>query len=278
MHSPERVTRLLKMAACWPITDRMVSRFIRRAARHLTYSNVLATIAIFAAMGGGAYAVTAIPARGGVAYACFQKKSGSLRVVKQGKRCKRRERAISWNVRGPAGPQGAKGDAGSQGPSGSPGSAGAIGGTGAIGATGATGPTGPTTPENVPLLSENWGSFGNPSWTNQPAALTELFGTTAGRLKADLTASTQVRLLSNVQTAGAATAALRVQYSTDQTSWNYLDGSSGPSVSINTTGLKVSAWVSLAAGAKADVFLRAVGINGDATADPGFSSIILQVK
>jgi hypothetical protein len=131
---------------------------------------------------------------------------------------------------------------------------------------------------NVALLSENWGSFGNPSWTNQPAGLTELFGTTAGRLKVDITASTQVRLLSNVETAGAATAAIRVQYSTDQASWNYLDGGSGPSVGINTTGLKVSGWVSLAAGAKADVFLRVVGINGDATADPGFSSIILQVK
>jgi hypothetical protein len=263
----------------------MVTRFIRRAAGHLTYSNVLATVAMFAAMGGGAYAVSAIPTSGGVAYGCSNKKTGSLRVVKQGKRCKKRERAISWNVRGQTGPQGGKGDAGSQGPSGNPGSAGTAGGVGATGpggatgATGATGPTGPTTPENVPLLSENWGgSFGNPSWANQPAALTELFGTTTGRLKADLTASTQVRLLSNVEQVGAATAAFRVQYSTDQASWNYLDGSGGPSVSINTTGLKVSGWVSLAAGAKADVFLRAVGINGDATADPGFSSVILQVK
>ena len=256
----------------------MVTRFVRRAAGHLTYSNVLATVAMFAAMGGGAYAVTAIPTTGGVVYGCFHKKKGSLRVVKQGKRCKKGERAISWNVRGPAGPQGG---AGSQGPSGNPGSAGTAGGVGATGpsgATGETGPTGPTTPENVPLLSENWGSFGNPSWANQPAALTELFGTTTGRLKADLTASTQVRLLSNIDVAGAATAAFRVQYSTDQASWNYLDGSAGPSVGINTTGLKVSGWVSLAAGAKADVFLRAVGINGDSTADPGFNSIILQVK
>ena len=49
-------------------------------------------------------------------------------------------------------------------------------------------------------------------------------------------------------------------------------------MTINTTGLKVSSWVSLAAGATADVFLRVVGINGDATADPGFANIVLQVK
>jgi hypothetical protein len=89
------------------------------------------------------------------------------------------------------------------------------------------------------------------------------FGSQVGRVKADLTASTQARVLSNVAQAGAATAAIRVQYSTDQASWNYLDGSTGPAVNINTTGLKVSSWVALAAGAKADVFLRVVGINGD---------------
>ncbi|MDQ5822414.1 MAG: hypothetical protein M3540_13335, partial [Actinomycetota bacterium] len=88
----------------------------------------------------------------------------------------------------------------------------------------------------------------------------------------------QVRLLSNVGQAGTATAALRVQYSLDQAAWNYLDGGTGPSVGINTTGLKVSAWLNLPAGAKADVFLRVVGINGDGTADPSFGNIILQVK
>jgi hypothetical protein len=257
-----------------PITDRMVSRVIRLAAERLTYSNVLATIAIFLALGGGAYALTSVSSEG-VITACVNKRTGALRVVR--KRCKKSERKVFWNVGGQAG---LPGTAGSQGPAGLPGSPGAAGTAGATGGIGATGPTGPgpATPENLTLLSENWGGFGNPGWTNQPAALTELFGNTIGRNKADFSASAQVRLLCDVAQAGAATAAIRVQYSTDQASWNYLDGGTGPSVNINTTGLKVSSWVNLAAGAKADVFLRAVGVNGDGTADPGFSNIILQVK
>jgi hypothetical protein len=254
----------------------VVRRSIGFGAARLTYSNVLATIAVFIALGGGAYALTSVSS-GGVIKACVNKRTGALRVVRNGKRCKKSERTISWNASGQAGPQGAAGNAGAaglQGPAGTPGVGGA---SGAVGATGPAGP-GPATPENVTLLSENWAGFGSPSWTNQPAALTELFGTTIGRLKANLTASAQVRLLANVAQAGAATAALRVQYSTDQASWNSLDGSTGPAVNINTTGLKVSSWVDLVAGANADVFLRVVGINGDGTADPDFGNMVLQVK
>jgi hypothetical protein len=77
---------------------------------------------------------------------------------------------------------------------------------------------------------------------------------------------------------GTGAAAIRAQYSTDQSSWNYLDGSAGPSVTVSTTGLKVSGWVSVTAAAKADVFIRAVGIAGDASADPAFANVLLQVK
>jgi hypothetical protein len=252
----------------------MVSRIIRLAAARLTYSNVLATIAIFLALGGGAYALTTVSSQG-VITACVNKKTGAVRVVR--KRCKKSERKVFWNA---GGRPGLPGPAGSRGPAGLPGSPGAPGTAGASGGIGATGPagSGPAAPANLTLLSENWGSFGNPAWTNQPPALTELFGSTIGRNKADLTASAQVRLLCDVAQAGAATAAIRVQYSTDQASWNYLDGATGPSVNLNTTGLKVSSWVNLAAGAKADVFLRVVGVNGDGTADPGFANILLQVK
>jgi hypothetical protein len=85
----------------------------------------------------------------------------------------------------------------------------------------------------------------------------------------------------NVFAAGAAgppPAKLRAQYSTDQSSWNYLDGSSGPSVNEDTTGLQVSSWVNLAAGAKADVFLRIVGLDGDGSTDPFFGRLDIQVK
>ena len=140
-------------------------------------------------------------------------------------------------------------------------------GAGATGAAGAPGASA-ATPETLTLLSDNFGSFGSPAWTDQPAGLTELFGTTVGRLKADLTSAAQVRLIVSVATGGAAGAAIRAQYSTDQSSWNYLDGATGPSVTVNTTGLKVSAWVNVTGAAKADVFIRVVGISGNGTRRP----------
>ena len=243
----------------------MIAARLRSVLAHLTYANVMASAAVFIALGGGAYAVQLRATPSTVLYACAKKKGGALRTVKKTKRCKRGERKVSWSVGGPSGP------------SGSAGAAGAVGPTGPAGAPGATGASA-ATPETLTLLSENWGGFGNPAWTNQPAALTELFGTTTARVKADLTAAAQVRLLCSVATAGAAAAAVRVQYSTDQSSWSYLDGASGPSLGVGTTGLKVGAWTSPAAGAKADVFLRVVGINGDASADPAFGHVLLQVR
>ena len=146
---------------------------------------------------------------------------------------------------------------------------------------GATGPTGASaaTPETLTLLSDNFGSFGSPAWTDQPAALTELFGTTVGRLKADL----------DVSCPGPAD-----RERGDRGSGGSRDpgpildrpvelelsrrGASGPSVNVNTTGLKVSAWVNVTGAAKADVFIRVVSIGGNGNADPVFANALLQVK
>ena len=107
----------------------------------------------------------------------------------------------------------------------------------------------------------------------------DLFGLDYLRIKTDLTSTTQARFFVNVITAGAgASTELRVQYSTDQAAWNYLDGGTGPSVAINTTGLRVSSWATITAGAKQDVFIRVVGINGDGVADPAFGTAELQIK
>lgn len=70
------------------------------------------------------------------------KHRGSLRLVSAGKRCKRGERRIVWNVLGPPGSQGAGGAAGSPGEKGSPGNAGADGAAGPEGKAGAEGQTG----------------------------------------------------------------------------------------------------------------------------------------
>lgn len=116
------------------------------------------------------------------------------------------------------------------------------------------------------------------TWTNMPAAVTEFAGLARHRTKLDLTQTREVRLLVNVATAGAAGAVLRAQYSTDQVAWAALDGASGPEVAIDATGLGVSGWVALEAGAKADVFVRIVGADGDGAADPVFGPVAVQVR
>lgn len=114
-------------------------------------------------------------------------------------------------------------------------------------------------------------------WQNMPAALTELFGNAAQEQQADLTFCTQARLIVNVSTAGFAGSGLRAQYWTGA-AWAYLDGSAGPECILTSTGLIVSSFVTLAAGAKADVKLRIVGINGDGIVDPVFGVIALEVR
>ena len=90
--------------------------------------------------------------------ACYKKKTGTVRVATKRKTCKRGERRIILNRRGPRGERGTRGPAGPAGPAGASNQAGAgvagpqgpigppgpSGSTGPTGATGATGPTGPS--------------------------------------------------------------------------------------------------------------------------------------
>jgi len=101
--------------------------------------------------------------RGGVIHACLVTKGGkglargTLRIVPGPRSCKARrgERAVAWNLRGPAGAPGAAGAPGSNGspggagpagPAGSAGGDGAAGGDGERGPAGADGPIGATGP------------------------------------------------------------------------------------------------------------------------------------
>jgi len=199
---------------------------------------------------------------------------------------------------GPQGPTGVTGVTGATGATGDTGTAGSIGPTGPTGSTGAAGVTGATgatgvsgvqlTSTIVFLAADECGLDGNSTcgnaelttiWPNMPAAQTEFFGATSMRTKYDLTNATQARLLVNVgPVAGVAGSTLRVQFSTDQTTWNDLV-TGGASVAINSAGtLQVSAFGNIVAGAKADVFLRIVGENGNGTADPRFGTVELQVN
>jgi hypothetical protein len=117
----------------------------------------------------------------------------------------------------------------------------------------------------------------NVTWGSMPTAVTEFSSSTRHRTKFDLSNSSQARIVVNVQNGGAPTASLCAQYSIDQVTWSYLDGSSGPCVTINLTGVRASAFVALAALAKTDVFLRVVGRNGSGQS-PSFGQISIQVK
>jgi len=95
----------------------------------LTYANVIATAALFLALGGGAYALSGIPDGGGVYHGCVDPKAGGLRVVKAASSCRKTktvqrgarrvripgESAIAWNQQGPLGLQGLRGLQGLQG-------------------------------------------------------------------------------------------------------------------------------------------------------------------
>jgi hypothetical protein len=102
--------------------------------------NAIALIALFVALGGGAYAATGgggFFSRTGTINGCVASKGGALRVLKPGKRCPRHTRALHFNVAG------------------RPGAAGATGNTGAAGAPGAPGAPGPT----ASAYAQNQNSF-----------------------------------------------------------------------------------------------------------------------
>ena len=97
---------------------------MRAIRQHLTYPKIAATLAVFLAAGGAAWAATG---SGATIHACYKKRGGALRIAS---RCKRGEKALSWNQ---IGPRGAKGTAGK---------AGARGATGLQGPSGKEGPRG----------------------------------------------------------------------------------------------------------------------------------------
>lgn len=103
--------------------------------RHLTYANVAATLALFLALGGGAYAATQLP-RNSVDTAQLKKEA-----VTAGKIAKKTRNQLRGD-RGPAGPQGPAGKAGKPGPKGATGAKGAQGPRGEKGERGEPG-TGP---------------------------------------------------------------------------------------------------------------------------------------
>ena len=82
-------------------------------------ANAIAAVALFVALGGVSYAVvgSGFVGHDGQVHACVASRSGSVRLVRDGVRCRRGEVLVSWNQRGPVGvgQPGTPGVKGSQG-------------------------------------------------------------------------------------------------------------------------------------------------------------------
>ncbi len=84
--------------------------------RHLTFANVAAATALFIALGGVALAAnSSLIGSNGEIKACANKRTGELRAIKSGAKCKKKETTLSWSQKGPKGDTGAAGSVGAPG-------------------------------------------------------------------------------------------------------------------------------------------------------------------
>jgi hypothetical protein len=117
---------------------------LQRVRSRLSYANVMATIAVFVALGGASYAATRLPSN---SVGTSQIKDRAVTLGKIGTSARR-------SLRGATGARGAAGAAGAQGSGGSQGPQGATGATGDSGATGATGTATIPSPPASTLLAD----------------------------------------------------------------------------------------------------------------------------
>ncbi len=95
--------------------------------RRLSYANVMATVAVFFALGGGAFAATTGLTKGGAIHGCVSVRTHVLTVLKPGRRCGRGQVALTFDAKGPRGAAGPAGRAGAAGAPGQKGDTGAAG-------------------------------------------------------------------------------------------------------------------------------------------------------
>ena len=62
---------------------------LKEIRSRLSYANVMATTAVFLALGGGAYAVSGVPDGAGVLHGCVSNRTGLLRVLKGSSSCRK---------------------------------------------------------------------------------------------------------------------------------------------------------------------------------------------
>jgi hypothetical protein len=121
------------------------------------------------------------------------------------------------------------------------------------------------------------------TWSNMPSTLQFFDASPAFITVAELSAFTQVRLLINkLGTSGATNSKIYLRYSTtySQTASSYSAiGTSSVELAINQSNQFLeTAWINLATGAKADVFIALVGDGGDGALDPVFGMIAAEFR
>jgi hypothetical protein len=103
-----------------PSLRKLTSRLPQARLPRPTYANVTATFALFVALGGGAYAATNVfVSRTGAVRFCVAR-NGVASVVKAGRKCRRSQKTLILNQKGPTGLSGPAGSRGKTGPAGSP--------------------------------------------------------------------------------------------------------------------------------------------------------------
>jgi hypothetical protein len=169
-----------------------------RILQNRIFSQLFAVVAAGLVVAG--LAIAAKKPSGSQITGCYAKKTGVLRVVKQGKRCKKSERRINWTKSGARGARGIRGAPGAAGSTGARGATGPIGVAGTPGATGARGATGPVGP------SDSFEAF-----NAGPIAITGTDNDSANSLatRSNLPVGSYV-LTARVQLTGTATTASRI--------------------------------------------------------------------
>jgi hypothetical protein len=110
----------------------------------LTYANTIATLALFVALGGGAYAAgSGLISSGGLVQECVKSRGGVPRVVRAHARCGHGTIPLFLATPGATALRGLRGPKGATGPRGHTGKTGATGPQGLVGSTGPAGPQGP---------------------------------------------------------------------------------------------------------------------------------------
>jgi hypothetical protein len=169
--------------AAHPANDSDTDSILRTIRKRITYANVMATFAVFLALGGGAYAATRLP-KNSVGTAQIKNRAVTPAKLNRASLAALSTTQSQGGQTGPqgpvgaTGPQGLDGPAGDQGPAGAKGEKGDAGERGEAGGSGSTGPEGPRGPEGEPGEPGEPGPMGaqGPTGAEGPRGATGLTG------------------------------------------------------------------------------------------------------